>query len=579
MKHLLPILILLSLSCEKGWLNKVIYPPGCTEESACNYNPDASKDDSSCEYPIEFFDCEDNCIVTIDCEGVCNGTSLEDNCGVCDSDSENDCEQDCEGNWGGDAIIDECGICNGDNSYCADCNDVINGDAYLDNCGICVGGNTGNIACPNDCAGVYGGNANYNECGTCICNDSTPQMGYDCMENEECIQGCDGIWSNDDSHLTFDECNICGGDNTTCTDCNGDINGEAVIDECGTCDNNPENDCIQDCAGVWGGTHWGSDCGCVEIDNSGDDCDDCFGIPNGDAEILIYWYDGDNDGLGAGEPSEFCSALALEGWVLNNNDNDDNCFSNIHDCLEVCNGDATMDDCGTCNNNDNDDCLMDIDGNVYQTIQIGQQLWMSENLKTTHYNNGDEIPTDYSDTEWADLFETSTGAYTIYDGDLANAEIYGNLYNWYAVDDERGVCPEGWNVPSNIDWTLLLIFLDENADEDGWTQSTIAGGMLKSTGTIEGGDGLWIYENEQISIETTNESGFTALPAGQYSGLEEAHFGWMYYQAKFWTNQIYDYEGSAGGHAYNYILYNQNSNVDRGSTDVTTGMSIRCLKD
>ena len=91
------------------------------------------------------------------------------------------------------------------------------------------------------------------------------------------------------------------------------------------------------------------------------------------------------------------------------------------------------------------DTVTDIDGNVYQTVQIGDQLWMKENLKVTHYNNGDEIPTGYSNFEWADLDETETGAYAVYDDNESNADSYGYLYNWYAVETGN-LAPEGWNV-------------------------------------------------------------------------------------------------------------------------------------
>ena len=94
----------------------------------------------------------------------------------------------------------------------------------------------------------------------------------------------------------------------------------------------------------------------------------------------------------------------------------------------------------------------DIDGNVYSTVQIGEQLWMKENLKVTHYNNGDEIP--ISGSEWAEL---QIGAYAVYSADEDAmsqttcgddcADVYGNLYNWFTVEDERGVCPDGWRLP------------------------------------------------------------------------------------------------------------------------------------
>ena len=94
------------------------------------------------------------------------------------------------------------------------------------------------------------------------------------------------------------------------------------------------------------------------------------------------------------------------------------------------------------------DTVTDIDGNVYQTVPIGDQLWMAENLKVTHYNNGDEIPTGYSNSAWSNL---STGAYAVYDDNESNADTYGYLYNWYAVDDWwHGVCPDGWHVPYMI---------------------------------------------------------------------------------------------------------------------------------
>ena len=83
--------------------------------------------------------------------------------------------------------------------------------------------------------------------------------------------------------------------------------------------------------------------------------------------------------------------------------------------------------------------VVDIDENVYETVVIGDQLWMKENLKVTRYNNGDEIPSGYNNEEWTTL---TIGAYAVYDDNPTNADVYGNLYNWYAVDDERGICPE-----------------------------------------------------------------------------------------------------------------------------------------
>ena len=97
----------------------------------------------------------------------------------------------------------------------------------------------------------------------------------------------------------------------------------------------------------------------------------------------------------------------------------------------------------------------DIDGNCYATVQIGSQVWMVENLKTIHYKNGEEISTSYSNEEWGEI---EVGAYAIYNNDPSNVEIYGNLYNWYAINDDRGICPEGW-VPTDAEFKALELFI------------------------------------------------------------------------------------------------------------------------
>jgi len=99
-----------------------------------------------------------------------------------------------------------------------------------------------------------------------------------------------------------------------------------------------------------------------------------------------------------------------------------------------------------------EDGCVDIDGNVYKTVQIGTQLWMKENLKTTRYRDGSVIPTNLSDRQWK---KTTRGAYAIYDKKPENDKIFGKLYNWYAVADSRNLCPTGWHVPSDAEWTTL----------------------------------------------------------------------------------------------------------------------------
>ena len=202
--------------------------------------------------------------------GACESSNdIPDQCGTCDDDSSNDCVQDCNGDWGGLALFDDCSvpICSGGetglvaNDSCTDCNGEINGSSYIDGCGSCVGGETGIEPCISDCAGVDGGDAERNECETCICNTSVAQEGFECVESEICVSGCDGFWYNNSLAPVLDECSICGGDNSTCADCADVPNGDSLEDECGICDNNFSNDCIQDCNGDWGGILEEDECG------------------------------------------------------------------------------------------------------------------------------------------------------------------------------------------------------------------------------------------------------------------------------------------------------------------------------
>jgi len=138
--------------------------------------------------------------------------------------------------------------------------------------------------------------------------------------------------------------------------------------------------------------------------------------------------------------------------------------------------------------------VTDADGNIYSTVSIGKQVWMKENLKTTKYNDGTPIPniTDY--TAWEAL---STPSYCWYNNDAASYKAYyGALYNWYAVNTGK-LCPTGWHVPIDIEWTILTTYLGGNG---------VAGGKLKETSTI-----YWWSPN----TGATNETGFTALPGGE----------------------------------------------------------------
>ena len=194
--------------------------------------------------------------------------------------------------------------------------------------------------------------------------------------------------------------------------------------------------------------------------------------------------------------------------------------------------------------------MTDIDGNVYQTIIIGTQVWMAENLKVSHYRNGDNIPTGHSSSYWSNL---STGAYAVYNNDVINADTYGYLYNWYAVDDSRNIAPEGWHVPTDDEWQILVDYLGG---------SSVAGGKMKETGTEH-----WNSPN----TGATNESGFTALPGG-YRGLNGSYYGMGF--GCFWSST----EGSSY-HAWSRRLSYGNSEVYRNYDGKHAGFSVRCLRD
>jgi hypothetical protein len=245
--------------------------------------------------------------------------------------------QDCTGEWGGDLIVDECDICGGDNSTCEDCSGTPNGSAYYDECGTCDSDVSND--CAQDCAGVWGGSAVYETYYLDVDGDG---LGYG-SANSYCSAFVPSGWVDNNDDLEpdcatndTDQCGVCSGDSSTCSDCAGTPNGSAYEDECDVCDSDASNDCVQDCAGVWGGSAYED----------------------------TYYLDVDGDGLGAGNGYELCNGFDLTGWVANNTDSDDNCASNVHDCSGVCDGGSEIDECGECGGDGIDDGACDCAGNV-----------------------------------------------------------------------------------------------------------------------------------------------------------------------------------------------------------------------
>jgi len=138
---------------------------GCMDKSSCNYNENANEDDGSCLYLDQCNICGGDNSTCFDCMGVANGSAVKDECGICDSDPDNDCIKDCKGVWGGTAVLDECYVCNGNNSTCFDCMGTVNGLATKDKCGICDSDPDND--CVKDCSGDWGGTAVLDECGVC----------------------------------------------------------------------------------------------------------------------------------------------------------------------------------------------------------------------------------------------------------------------------------------------------------------------------------------------------------------------------------------------------------------------------
>lgn len=204
----------------------------------------------------------------------------------------------------------------------------------------------------------------------------------------------------------------------------------------------------------------------------------------------------------------------------------------------------------------------DADGNIYYTLQIGENEWTGSNLRTGKYSNGDVIPVVTDEKKWSSL---TSGAWTVYNNDYELQTVYGNLYNWYAVTDERGLCPAGWRVPTDGDWKVLEMTLGMSSASSNRVgiRDRYAGGKLKETGT-----GHWLSPN----ILATNEYGFTALPGGYRH--PRGQFYTLRRNLNWWTSTGHD-EYNAW---YRNIYYN-NAAIYRNIYGKTSGFSVRCVRD
>lgn len=221
--------------------------------------------------------------------------------------------------------------------------------------------------------------------------------------------------------------------------------------------------------------------------------------------------------------------------------------------------------------------VTDVDGNVYNTVNVGTQVWTRENLKVTKYNDGiTVIPDETSNVNWHLSFYGARAEY-VAAGLTGYVSTYGYLYNWYAAagiitaggPSTKNICPVGWHVPTDADWTYLIRFIDINEITVlNGSQSLIAGGKIKEKGTTH-----WGVEG----VGTDNSTCFTALPGGQRSG---SGFGNNYsnrlYYGYFWSSTEDPVDNTK---ALYRELCDSCDGVDRYSWVKGYGYSIRCVKD
>ena len=463
---------------------------GCTDTTACNFDPEATSDDGSCLYSDECGECGGPGAIYLcgctdipqgdcDCEGnqfdalgVCGGECLldEDFDGICDD------VDDCVG------FIDACGICNGPGAiYECGCADIPEGDCDCE----------GNV---DDECGVCGGLGAIYECG---CAD-IPEGDCDCDGNQIDVLG------------------VCGGG------CMFDFNGN------GLCDPDEVFGCLYPFAQNYNHEATTDDGSCV--------------FPEGCAEETACGlvYDGNNDGVvGSGDLLQLLTE-----------------FGQTCTPLFACGAPVAY------------------QGYEYATVLIGEQCWFAENLRSTQYTNGDSLIVNLDSTQW--MMSTS-GAVAIYgesestcvdlspDGDACDPawslNEYGRLYNWYAVDDGRGLCPTGWHVPSDSAWMTLEMALGMSDEQVGLTgfRGTDEHLQLKTTyGWVD-------------SLNGNNSSGFSALPAGDRALNGQFYDGG--YIAAWWSSS------SQESNSWIRYLISTEAGVARESQPQFWGLSIRCLRN
>lgn len=205
--------------------------------------------------------------------------------------------------------------------------------------------------------------------------------------------------------------------------------------------------------------------------------------------------------------------------------------------------------------------LIDKEGNIYKTVVIGSQEWMAENLHASVYRNGNAIQNISDIHQWSNL---TAGAWCNYLNGDGFGDIYGKLYNWYAANNKHGLAPEGWHIPSNEEWDILINYLGGGS---------LVGPKMKHTGEEH-----WRDRDEGITnSHATNESGFSAIPGGYPGRQINGYFSNGYHLYGGWWSRTKTEAGSSA--AWGYGLCYSPQEIQRSAFDKKCGLYIRCIKD
>ena len=219
------------------------------------------------------------------------------------------------------------------------------------------------------------------------------------------------------------------------------------------------------------------------------------------------------------------------------------------------------------------DAVTDVDGNSYDAVKLGDQIWMQTNLRTIHFRDGSDIPQgegfEYNNT-LPFYYRPTTNEVPAY-----NWKNYGLYYNWLSVADSRGLCPDGWHVPSDVEWTKMEEYVKSKS---GYVYGFNSQNIAKALASEVGWERNEVLGAPGCFLDGNNATGFSAVPAGFY----DAGYGHGYFDdagrcAIFWTSTDIDRLGNT--YAYHRYIDYENPNVGRVEGDKENGLSVRCVRD